>query len=474
MGQFFLSFLISSFVMGLIILVVMLLRRLFPKVFTPHLRYFVWVVILIGLVIPFRPIIGGGLFGLQMPANHTTNQSIVNQEFLFGQEQMVGGGEQILITTTQPLSLWDVLAIIWFGVAVAILLFHIWRYIRFWGLIKRWGADPSNATEELLKSMLSNMELSSKNIRLKVCGFVSTSMIVGFARPTILLPHDDFATEELELIFCHELVHHRRGDLFIKLLSVVAASLNWFNPAVYLMNKVKQADCEASCDQAVMAKMGNEMDNRQFYAEIIMDMIGDKRSKKTALSTCFYSSKGGLRQRMEAVMSADRPARKVAFVLPALVIGVMVFSGSVFVVSSSQPVEFMGRGDALEILIAHMNVNLYDLNDLIIEEEWVGNHLSWEFYFTLEGQRLNKYVNAVTGQVSEPNLRINMEQAVDAFLRHQGATNESVRVLDGYISIFGGALVWDVVIEVNGTTSEFHVDIYTSEVLNVEVLDFLP
>jgi hypothetical protein len=157
-------------------------------------------------------------------------------------------------------------------------------------------------------------------------------MLVGFIRPIVLLPAKDFDAEELSLIFRHELIHYKRGDLFIKLLSVLAISLNWFNPSIYLMNSAMQADCEASCDEAVLLATGGV--NRRFYAELIMEMIGDKKPA-TLLSTCFYKSEQGIKTRMSAVMNGHGRMKKMALGFPVLLLLIITFSGSVF--AFSQP-----------------------------------------------------------------------------------------------------------------------------------------
>jgi len=61
------SFLTASLFMGLLILAILTLSALLPKAFSPKLRYAAWVVILIGLIIPFRPMFGNGLITFDVP-----------------------------------------------------------------------------------------------------------------------------------------------------------------------------------------------------------------------------------------------------------------------------------------------------------------------------------------------------------------------------------------------------------------------
>ena len=68
MTQYTISFLLTSAVMSAIILAILVFNMLFTKVFSARLRYAVWLVVLIGLIIPLRSVIGDGLFGVSLPA----------------------------------------------------------------------------------------------------------------------------------------------------------------------------------------------------------------------------------------------------------------------------------------------------------------------------------------------------------------------------------------------------------------------
>ena len=343
--QYVFSFLMTSLFMMLIIIIVLTFRALLPKAFSPKLRYAAWVIILVGLIIPFRPIFGNGLITLQVPyTNAVENHRQSNRGDTLA-EPSIATGQNIIsyepairnnLTSGQAISLMHALVIAWAAVALTILVYHVWRYIGFKKLIKRWGvAIKDEDTLSVLQAIQAEKGIAKKIIGLKKCDFVSTSMIVGFFNPIILLPDKTFDADELELIFRHELIHYKRGDLFIKLLSVIAVSLNWFNPAVYLMSAAMQADCEASCDEAVIADVGGE--NKQFYAEIVMDMIGSKRTGGTALSTCFYGSKNGVKKRMEAIMNAPSGVKKIAFSVLTVLALLIIFTGSIFAFGSQSP-----------------------------------------------------------------------------------------------------------------------------------------
>jgi len=330
MTQFLQYFFTTSLFISVAILVVMALRALLAQKFTARLRYVTWLIVLLGLVIPLRPLVGG-LITIDVPVPITLEQAqqLDNAGLITSDAEPA---QEIQSSARSTASVFQTVAIVWLSVALAVFAYHMWKYIRFRKLIKRWSTDVTDESIlVILRAMQTEKELANKKIGLKRCGFISTSMIVGFVRPVVLLPEKDFDADELELIFRHELIHYKRGDLFVKLLSVIAMSLHWFNPVIYWMNAAMQADCEASCDAAVLTDVGNE--SNQFYAELIMDMIGSTRSK-TALSTCFYGTKRGIQTRMSAIMNGTSKVGKISFSIIMILVILMVFFGSALAFSS--------------------------------------------------------------------------------------------------------------------------------------------
>jgi beta-lactamase regulating signal transducer with metallopeptidase domain len=399
MAGFMLSFLMTSAAMALIIFIVLGLRAIMPEKFSPKLRYMVWVIILVGLVIPMRPMFGGGLVVIDMPRTPPPVMETVHAYYpeFSSETSRFGHGE-----AAGSFSILEVLAVMWLTVAGVALVYHFWRYIRFSKLVKRWGvAITDDETIEVFQSIKAENGLAKRNIGLKKCDFISTSMLVGFLRPMVLLPQKDFDAEELSLIFHHELIHYKRGDLFIKLLSVLAISLNWFNPAVYLMSAAMQADCEASCDEAVLLAVGGE--NRRFYAELIMEMIGDKKPV-TLLSTCFYKSERGIKTRMNAIMSGHGRVKKLAFGFPALLIVTVALSGSVFAFSEAvyQPYEISAVNAANTVISAVQarDIALAEVGGGIFEGLYYDYYLGvFRIEILQENTRLYLAVDSVSGDV---------------------------------------------------------------------------
>ena len=338
MTQYAISFLLESLVMSAVILSFLLLNALSLKVFSAKLRYAVWTVLLAGLLIPMNQVIGDGFIAIplsvEMQKRYAASETLPGESSMrtnLTQALTAGNTVKTVKDATSGLNVSPLMAciIVWGIVAAAILFYQIRRYFRFVSIIRRWGEPVKDeATLSIFRSVQEEKGLGNKKIDLRICEFVPSTLLTGFLRPMVVLPKKHFEADELELIFRHELIHFKRYDLFIKLLSVIAVSVHWFNPIVHWMNAAMQADGEACCDEAVLQDLGTE--NRQFYAELMIKMIGDKNVAGIMLSTCFYGGKRSVKRRLDAILDNTRKIKKTAYAIFIAFSALTVFSGSVF------------------------------------------------------------------------------------------------------------------------------------------------
>jgi len=331
------TFLMTSVVMSAIILILMLFNKLFSKTLSAKLRYTIWIIVLIGLIIPFRPVIGNGLILIESPSSVQTQP--VGTQSLSAAEPVTDIKNTQNVQNTNSASALKVSPVrlciyIWAIIVVIILAIHIWRYLRFARMIRHWGI-PVNDEQilSIFKSVQSHAGLDNKKIDLKICNFISSSMLTGLFHPVILLPERHFDEDELQVIFQHELIHYKRHDLLVKILTVIATSIHWFNPIVYWMNRVMQADGEAACDETVL--QDTDIENRRFYSEVIIGMISTKNTVRTPLSTCFYGGKSGIKRRLESIMDTKKKKKLTAIgIIP--IAAIILLSGSVVAFSNNQ------------------------------------------------------------------------------------------------------------------------------------------
>jgi GWxTD domain-containing protein len=100
----------------------------------------------------------------------------------------------------------------------------------------------------------------SRPIVLLESGLAEVPVVVGYVRPTILIPAGLLAglpPGQMEAILLHELAHIRRCDYLWNLLQAFAEGLLFYHPAVWWISGVIRAERENCCDDLVVAVHGD-------------------------------------------------------------------------------------------------------------------------------------------------------------------------------------------------------------------------
>ena len=95
-----------------------------------------------------------------------------------------------------------------------------------------------------------------ETIRIVEDDSVAVPAVWGIARPTIILPRGIAAiltAEQLRWVLLHELAHVRRRDLIVLALQRFAAILHFFNPAIWIANRIIDQLREYACDDLASA-----------------------------------------------------------------------------------------------------------------------------------------------------------------------------------------------------------------------------
>ena len=157
-----------------------------------------------------------------------------------------------------------------------------------------------------------------------------TPCLFGLVRPGIYLNTDTLSGEELEHILTHEETHYRHGDHLWSALRCLCLALHWYNPLVWWAAVLSRRDCELSCDNATIRRLGEE--NRIRYGETLLRMVVPGRHPADLLrtATTMSGSKKTMTERIRLI--ADRPKMlKITLalvVLAACIAAVVTFSGS--------------------------------------------------------------------------------------------------------------------------------------------------
>ncbi|MDR2044658.1 MAG: M56 family metallopeptidase [Clostridium sp.] len=173
-------------------------------------------------------------------------------------------------------------------------------------------------------SFMAKLKMSNKaantECRLPVYrnAFAETPILIGLFCPIVILPDREYTDSELRNIILHEWTHDRRGDVWIKWISLLAGALHWFNPLVCLVRREIERACELACDEAVIGKLDKK--GRQSYGDTLIAIAADRRMPHTALSTMMCERKKFLKERLGAIMEHKKTTRLAVIVSAALVL----------------------------------------------------------------------------------------------------------------------------------------------------------
>lgn len=319
MQNFIITLLTCSATMSAIILIYMAITPLLAKHYQVKWRYYIWLVIVVGLIIPFRPSFSNAFVNIIVP-NETTTPSF-----------HIGNGTTVAVPVidTEPpfalssISLWKIVAAVWFIGMIVFLFYQAIKHYHFTKMARRWSeAITDEQTLTLLESLKIELGIS-KQINLCFCSSIGSPMMFGLVTPRILLPKIALLQNELQFILKHELIHYKRKDLWYKYIVLIATAIHWFNPIVYLMKKAIDIQCELSCDDAVVQSASQY--TRQQYSETIISVVRYQSKLKTALSINYLGGKKGMKKRLFSIMDAT-PKKAGTIIACVVVFSIMLSS----------------------------------------------------------------------------------------------------------------------------------------------------
>ena len=291
--EWFQTFLVLSVAGSFLAGILLALKKWTGKQFSPTWQYVLWVGVLLVMVVPVSVKVPALVQPMQekqvvqtvpLPAEQTMTEQPAPVDTV---EAPAG---EILPFTEEtalpPISWWDVLAVIWVLGALGSLGYRLTGYFRFGRYIRRTGKP---------------MELAGvpKRLRVRKTSAAVSPMVMGMIRPVLILPETALTESRLPYVLRHELVHYRRGDIFWRWLAVLATSIHWFNPMVYVAAAQMQEACEISCDWCVVRSM--EQAKRDDYMRVILELLAEAMAKKQILTTQMASEKKQLQRRFTMI-----------------------------------------------------------------------------------------------------------------------------------------------------------------------------
>jgi len=109
--------------------------------------------------------------------------------------------------------------------------------------------------------------------------------VVGIFRPVMILPEAivrGASVESLHPVLMHELIHIRRGDLWLGILEKLTRLFWWFHPLVHWSVRQASRSAEACCDQESLAALKC---SPRYYAQCLLTILEQKK-QLTPIPSC--------------------------------------------------------------------------------------------------------------------------------------------------------------------------------------------
>ena len=159
---------------------------------------------------------------------------------------------------------------------------------------------------------------------------LSSPCLCGVLRPAIYLTPE--AAEDGTVrthVLSHELTHFRHRDHIWSLLRCLALALHWYNPLVWAAVVLSKRDGELSCDEGTIAQLGEA--ERIPYGRTLIGLVA-RRSGAGGVLSCSTTMTGGKKtvQRRIAQLVKQPETKKAALFLAAAALAlaaVFVFAG---------------------------------------------------------------------------------------------------------------------------------------------------
>lgn len=321
MYDFLFLLLWNSIPISIIIVVYTAITHLYLERYIVKWRYYTWLIIILGLIIPIRP-----EFHMVIPQNNGLTKFIKEQQLIPQQITETMKSTNQAMQSASAFSWHYVFVFLWVLGVLMFILYHVVRHLKFQIMVKRWSKEINEPQAlKTLKLVQEELKLYDKT-KLLLCPFVQSPMMIGFFQPIIIIPNLDYSNKELFYIFKHELIHFKRKDLWYKSLVVFVTAIYWYNPIIYLMAKEISIQCELSCDEKTI--FDTDYNGRQEYGIMILSVIRDHKWEPSIFMTQFYNGKKEVKNRILSIMNMNKKRGGIG-IGGVLVVCMLVFGANI-------------------------------------------------------------------------------------------------------------------------------------------------
>jgi len=327
----FMKVLLSLSVSGTLLLLLILgLKRFYKNKCSRCWQYYIWIIVALRFLLPFAPstTIVGNLFE-KFDTKLIESESLVNPKAPIAintdseENKQTQGNENVTVAPNHLFHIYPCLFFIWAALALVFFVRKITNYQDFIQYIKVGNTEVSDIkTLNLMSDYQEKLNIKTRT-ELYHNTLIVSPMMIGFFRPSIVLPVGKLEDKELSYIFLHELIHYKQRDMFYKWLIQMVICVHWFNPFVYLLEKEVNQLCELSCDEKVISVLDDK--SRREYGDTLISFFKSNNLYKNSLASVTLSEGAEqLKERLGAIMNFKKKSKTVIVITTIITVAVCV------------------------------------------------------------------------------------------------------------------------------------------------------
>lgn len=327
---------------SVLIVAVLILRRLLGRRISPRVRYALWGVVLVRLLLPVQIPVSAFPSAAELVSQPAalTQTSVPLLPTTYSMEEVEAGqvpelfrnsegqlhttgsagtvkpsadGTQAVVTPVW-LSPAQLLLGIWGTGAVALGLVLLGSNLRFFAKIRRIRRPVS---------------LPQCPLPVYLADGLPSPCLFGLFRPAIYLTPEvpDLPEEQQRHILTHELTHFRQKDHIWSALRCLALTLHWYNPLVWVAVVLSKQDGELSCDAGAIKLLGETQ--RIPYGRTLVALVarrGPRPGDLLSCSTTMAQNKKAIQARISQIAHRPETRKTALFAAASLLALAAVFT----------------------------------------------------------------------------------------------------------------------------------------------------
>jgi beta-lactamase regulating signal transducer with metallopeptidase domain len=270
-----------TFQFALLVVVLILLDLVFRKRVRATLRYGVWMLVIVKLVLPPTLHIPTSAFYWLEPQVMTSRSQLsyvdeFEYDAYYAEESTSQGDRPQKVESAKqlpsmPAITWPVLMLYLWGMGIAVLLTLVIQRTLFVRSLLGQTQPAPDSMDALLKEGCSKLDLKGP-VQIRLSHAIASPAVCGLIRPMILLPThllDKLSHEAIYKVIMHELVHIRRKDLWVNWLQTLLNAIYFYNPLVWWVNSHIRMIREQAVDEVVLATLNTQAES---YSKTLVDV----------------------------------------------------------------------------------------------------------------------------------------------------------------------------------------------------------